>query len=265
LSESDLIADSQEYDPTDPEASVRVGATTVETAVDRPLGDDGGGPGPSPDAGTVSSCGAVLPSGGLGPVARRTPSRRKVRSLLVGSATATVVVVLLIVVLGSKSGSGSTGAVAPVGSQAPGFSLPPLTGSVPVDLAALGKDVHHPVILNFFASWCGPCQKETPLLARTAAAEQADGGDVQFIGVDVNDQPANALPFVQKAGITYPVGVDQTFRVTSGLYGLNGLPQTFYIDSHGTVVGHTIGAIGVAGLRSWVKKLGEAPPRLPRA
>jgi cytochrome c biogenesis protein CcmG/thiol:disulfide interchange protein DsbE len=126
---------------------------------------------------------------------------------------------------------------------------------VPVDLDGLGKDVHHPVILNFFASWCTPCQQETPLLARVAAAEQAQGGRVRFVGVDVNDPPANALPFVDKAGITYPVGVDQAFRVTSGLYGLNGLPQTFYIDSNGTVLGHTIGAVDAAGLRSWLKKL----------
>jgi cytochrome c biogenesis protein CcmG, thiol:disulfide interchange protein DsbE len=166
-----------------------------------------------------------------------------------------VVVVLLFVVLGSKSGTGSTGPVVPLGSQAPGFSLPPVTGSVPVDLATLGKDAHHPVILNFFASWCTPCQKETPLLAKAADAEQARGGAVRFVGVDVNDRPADAVPFVQKAGITYPVGVDQTFRVTSGLYGLYGLPQTFYINAEGTVVGHTIGAVDAADLRSWLRKL----------
>jgi cytochrome c biogenesis protein CcmG/thiol:disulfide interchange protein DsbE len=165
------------------------------------------------------------------------------------------VAVLLVVVLGSKPATGSAGPAVPVGGQAPTFSLPPLTGSVPVDLDALGKAAHHPVILNFFASWCTPCQQETPLLAKAAAAEQATGGRVRFVGVDVNDLPADALPFVEKAGIAYPVGVDQAFRVTSGLYGLNGLPQTFYIDSDGTVVAHTIGAVNAAGLRFWLKKL----------
>jgi hypothetical protein len=62
---------------------------------------------------------------------------------------------------------------------------------------------------------------------------------------------------VEKAGITYPVGVDQTFRVTSGLYGLYGLPQTFFIGSDGRVLAHTIGAVDAADLRSWMKKLGE--------
>jgi cytochrome c biogenesis protein CcmG/thiol:disulfide interchange protein DsbE len=180
-----------------------------------------------------------------------------VRSLIIGSVIAIALAVLLFVGLGSTSSKGSAGPLVSVGSQAPGFSLPPLTGSVPVDLDALGKDAHHPVILNFFASWCIPCQKETPLLAKAAAAEQARGGPVRFVGVDVNDPPANALRFVQEAGITYPVGVDQTFRVTSGLYGLYGLPQTFFIDSDGKVLAHTIGAVDAADLRSWMKKLGE--------
>ena len=63
-----------------------------------------------------------------------------------------------------------------------------------MDLDALGKDRHRPVILNFFASWCGPCQQETPLLARTAAAEQAKGSPIQFIGVDSLDQPSTPCP-----------------------------------------------------------------------
>lgn len=190
------------------------------------------------------------------PSARRSaPRYRRIRSLLIGTAIAAGVAVLLFVGLGSKPATGSAGPAVPVGSQAPNFFLPSLAGSVPVDLDALGRHAHHPVILNFFASWCTPCQQETPLLARAAASEQSAGGRVRFIGVDVNDPPVNAVPFVQKAGITYPVGVDQSFRVTSGLYGLNGLPQTFYIDSSGTVVGHTIGAVDAEDLRSWLKKL----------
>ncbi len=47
---------------------------------------------------------------------------------------------------------------------------------------------------------------------------------------------------MQKAGITYPVGTDDG-RVSSGLYGLNGDPQTFFIDADGTVIGHVIGAV----------------------
>jgi cytochrome c biogenesis protein CcmG, thiol:disulfide interchange protein DsbE len=176
----------------------------------------------------------------------------RVRSLLIGLVIVVALAVFLFVGLGSSS---SDGPPVPIGSQAPGFSLQPLTGSVPVDLDTLGKDAHHPVILNFFASWCSPCQAETPLLAKAAAAEHAKGGAIRFIGVDVNDQPSNAVPFVTKSGITYPVGVDPDFRVTSGLYGLDGLPQTFFITSDGRVLGHTVGAVDAAELQTWMKKL----------
>jgi cytochrome c biogenesis protein CcmG/thiol:disulfide interchange protein DsbE len=182
---------------------------------------------------------------------------RALRSLLIGSVIAIALAVFLFVGLGHHGAkSTSSGPVVGVGSVAPGFSLPSLTGGAPVDLDALGKDRHRPVVLNFFGSWCIPCQAETPLLARTAAAEQAQGSTVQFIGIDVNDAPSSALAFVHKAGITYPVGADRTFQVSSGKYGLYGLPQTFYIDASGTVIGHTFGAVKTAAeLQGWIHKL----------
>ncbi len=190
------------------------------------------------------------------PPATSAPPPRRLRALLIGCIIASALAVFLFVGLGSSSGSGSSGPVVGVGSQAPGFSLPSLTGGAPVSLRALGQTAHRPVVLNFFASWCGPCQKETPLLARTASAQQAKHSPVQFLGVDVNDPPENALPFVQRSGITYPVGVDRTFEVTSGKYALYGLPQTFFIDAEGRVVGHIRGAVTQSQLDQWLHRLG---------
>jgi cytochrome c biogenesis protein CcmG/thiol:disulfide interchange protein DsbE len=213
--------------------------------------------------GTNTEASPAPPSEGGGPPptdqSAPTPPRgpRRLRALLIGCVIAAALAVFLFVGLGHQ-GHGSSGPKVSIGSQAPGFSLPPLTGTVPVDLDALGKNTHHPVVLNFFASWCTPCEKESPLLAKVAAAELTRGAPVRFVGVDVNDPPANALSFLKRTGITYAVGVDQTFRVTSGLYGLDGLPQTFFIDTNGRVLGHTIGAVDAAGLRSWVKKLDRA-------
>jgi peroxiredoxin len=157
----------------------------------------------------------------------------------------------------SNSGSGA-GPVVGVGDPAPDFSLPALTGGTPVNLAALGVDRHRPVVLNFFASWCGPCQKETPLLARTAAAEQARGSSVQFVGVDVAETASAGLAFVRKSGITYPVGSDTTLRVTSVLYGLNAQPNTFFIDASGHVIGRVIGGLSATELTRWLHRLAGA-------
>jgi cytochrome c biogenesis protein CcmG, thiol:disulfide interchange protein DsbE len=181
---------------------------------------------------------------------------RRLRALLIGSAIAAVLALFLFFGLRSNSGSApGSGAVVPIGSTAPGFTLPSLTGGPPFDLDALGRDAHRPVVLNFFASWCAPCQKETPLLAQSADAEKAKGSVVRFVGVDVADQRADALAFVHSAGITYPVGTDADLTVTSGLYGLNGEPNTFFIDGSGDVLGHVIGALTPAQLQGWLHRL----------
>ena len=166
--------------------------------------------------------------------------------------------IFLFVILGTTSNNSKSsggGGVVPVGSTAPNFTLPSVLAGVPVDLYALGKHRNHPVVLNFFASWCVPCQKETPLLASTAQAEQAKGSVLQFVGVDVADNPANAVPFIRQSGITYPVGQDADLKVSANLYGLFGMPQTFFIDESGVVVGHHEGALTKSVLDSWIHKL----------
>ncbi len=184
------------------------------------------------------------------------PAPRRLRALLIGTVIAAGLAVFLFVGLGTTSGRGpGSGPVVAVGDRAPGFSVPSLTGGPPVDLDALGPARRRPVVLNFFASWCAPCRQETPLLARTAVAERARHAPVQFIGVDVADSASNAIPFVEQSGITYPVGVDASLRVAATLYGLNGEPSTFFIDSAGQVVDHVIGPVDQAQLARWLHRL----------
>jgi cytochrome c biogenesis protein CcmG, thiol:disulfide interchange protein DsbE len=181
---------------------------------------------------------------------------RRLRAFVIGLVLAAALAVFLFVGLGTGSNNGKgAGGVVPVGSAAPNFVLPSVTGGAPVDLHALGVDRHHPVVLNFFASWCVPCQQETPLLASTAQAERATGSVLQFVGVDVADRPANALPFIRQSGITYPVGQDADLKVSATRYGLFGMPQTFFIDESGVVVGHHQGALTKAVLDGWIHRL----------
>ncbi len=214
-----------------------------EPAVHEP-GPDGS---PGPPTGTPDTAGT----------AGRRPSRR-LGALLLGLVLAAALAFFLFVILGTPARNGTEGPLVAVGTAAPDFTLPSLTGGPPVSLDALGRNHHRPVVLNFFASWCVPCQKETPLLASTARAEAAKGSPVQFVGVDVNDPKADALAFVRQAGIVYPVGTDTNLQVTTVLYGLNAQPNTFFISASGVVIGHVLGAVDQATLDAYLHRLAGA-------
>jgi len=220
---------------------------------------------PEPTGSAASTNGAVPtgapnaadpPPGAPAPLASTPRPPRRLRAFLIGLVLAAALAVFLFVGLGTGSNSTKgTGGVVPVGSAAPNFVLPSVLGGAPVDLHALGVDRHHPVVLNFFASWCIPCRKETPLLAATARSEQAKGSVLQFVGVDSADKPSDAVPFITQSGITYPVGQDAALHVSADVYGLSGYPSTFFIDETGTVVGHVIGPVSKVELDRWIHKL----------
>ena len=128
------------------------------------------------------------------------------------------------------------------------FTLPRLGGGLDV---ALAGDAGQPVIINFFASWCFPCRKETPLLA---GFYRSHHGRVLVIGVDANDKSAAALRFVHAHGVQYPVGFDPTASVTLS-YGVVALPQTFFLNARHQIVRHVIGALTQRELDSWAASL----------
>jgi len=104
-----------------------------------------------------------------------------------------------------------------------------------------------PVIVNFFASWCGPCKQETPLLARFYRSHH---GQVAVVGIDDNDRSSKALAFLQEHGADYPVGVDPQASVAT-LYGVGELPQTFFLNAKHQIVHHVFGALTARELDSW--------------
>jgi thiol-disulfide isomerase/thioredoxin len=143
----------------------------------------------------------------------------------------------------SSSGSGSGRAAGPAPAAA-AFSLPVLGHSG--QQISLSDYPGQPVIVNFFASWCGPCQQETPLLATFYRTSK-----VALVGLDENDVLGNAMSFTRAKGVTYPVGWDPHFTAANA-YGVVALPQTFFLNAKHHVVDRIFGAVTLTDLRKGI-------------
>jgi cytochrome c biogenesis protein CcmG, thiol:disulfide interchange protein DsbE len=88
----------------------------------------------------------------------------------------------------------------------------------------------YPVVVNFWASWCGPCRFEFPLFQRAAAAE---GKRVAFLGVDVEDSDDAAGTFLEEAPVPYPSYTDPDKAISDGAGATLGLPDTAFYDRRG--------------------------------
>jgi cytochrome c biogenesis protein CcmG, thiol:disulfide interchange protein DsbE len=166
---------------------------------------------------------------------------RSPRTALIIAITVTAAVALTVV--GVLTGSGAP--ASPGLGQAKNFDLSVL--GHPSQHLSLRSMAGHPLIVNFFASWCPPCQRETPLIARFYRARQ---GQVSVVGIDVNDSTSAALSFVHKSGVTYPVAVDPMPMKTATAYGLPGLPATFFLNAQHRIVKRVFGAVTEAELTS---------------
>lgn len=113
-------------------------------------------------------------------------------------------------------------------SALPAVRLRCLGSAVEVDMSHLAG---RPVLVNVWASWCAPCQRETPLLVR---AQATFGSEVVFLGVDSMDDTASARDFLAAFGVHYPQVVDASGALLHRLGG-SGLPITVVLDATGRV------------------------------
>jgi cytochrome c biogenesis protein CcmG/thiol:disulfide interchange protein DsbE len=132
-----------------------------------------------------------------------------------------------------------------VGKPMPALTLPDLTTGRPVALAEAAKG---PVLVNFFASWCAPCEIEHPELMRL----QARG--VPIVGVAYKDAPENSAAFIGRLGDPFRAKlVDRDGR--AGLeFGVTGVPETFLIGSDGTILAKHSGPLTQADAEALLAK-----------
>jgi cytochrome c biogenesis protein CcmG/thiol:disulfide interchange protein DsbE len=128
--------------------------------------------------------------------------------------------------------------------QAPGsaVTLPTLDGSAQRSLAQLRG---HVVVLNFWASWCGPCEAEAPVLERAQQQLASDGGTV--LGVTYKDDAGASRDFVRRYKLTYPSLRDDKLNLAPK-FGTTKLPETFVLDRDGRVVALSRGQVSHAFL-----------------
>jgi cytochrome c biogenesis protein CcmG/thiol:disulfide interchange protein DsbE len=139
-----------------------------------------------------------------------------------------------------------------VEKAAPDFALTSTDGQ-PVKLAELrGK----PVVVNFWATWCVPCQQEHPYLL-AAARKWSDRA--HFLGVVYQDTPEKIDAWLAKHGEAYPTLVDEGSR-TAIAWGVYGVPETYVIDAGGVIRHKFVGPVDPALLDGWLAKLADEAP-----
>jgi thiol-disulfide isomerase/thioredoxin len=108
-----------------------------------------------------------------------------------------------------------------------------------------------PVVVNFWGSWCPPCEAEAPGLAEVSSEFE---GEVQFVGVDILDARPPARAFILRSNWQYPSVFDPTGSIRDGL-GYLGQPITLVYDSGGSLAFEWIGAVGEDQLRREIRRV----------
>jgi cytochrome c biogenesis protein CcmG, thiol:disulfide interchange protein DsbE len=167
-------------------------------------------------------------------------TRRSIVVFAVTSLASAGLLVLMAVRLVAAGNAVSSAPTSPlIGHKAPGFSIVTWMGAQPttVRLAAFKG---HPVVVNFWGSWCEPCQEEQPIL--NAAWQKYRSSGIQFIGIAYHDQQTAGAAFLRQQGVSYPAGAATADTVSTD-YAVTGAPETVFIGRNGIVIDKFIGPI----------------------
>ncbi|MDM8519851.1 TlpA disulfide reductase family protein [Anaerolineales bacterium HSG6] len=141
----------------------------------------------------------------------------------------------------ASDSSNTTFEAAPMaGHPAPDFTLKTLDG----ESFTLSNFRGKPVLVNFWATWCGPCRAEFPDF-QEAAVDNADQLVILGVNSTVNDQPEKVADFIKEFGVTFPIVMDTDGEV-SRTYRVMGLPTSIFVDAEGTIIEVFTGPINKA-------------------
>jgi cytochrome c biogenesis protein CcmG/thiol:disulfide interchange protein DsbE len=168
-----------------------------------------------------------------------------------GVALAVAIVVLSLIGLMiwgmGKRAAGTVGEARLQTRPAPEIALTRFDGGSFSLAEARGK----PVLINFWASWCIPCEEEARALER---ASRLYRDRVVFVGVNVQDTDENARAFLRRYGVTYP-NVRDAGGAVSVEYGMSGVPESYFVDREGRLVRKWQGPLDEAQLRTFLDDL----------
>lgn len=165
--------------------------------------------------------------------------------LIIGIAGAAALVAVLFMGLGKNPAEIRSPLV---GKPAPVFALREVGTQRTVDITQYrGK----PLVVNFWATWCGPCWEEHPVLVANA---RMYASNVHFLGVVFQDKEEKILNFLQQRGSSYPTVVDDAGK-TAIAYGVGGVPETYFIDAQGVIVAKHNGPMTPDILRENLQKV----------
>ena len=174
------------------------------------------------------------------------------RIVLISTAAVFIIVFMLFLAYGLSNQSSATGRS---GQQLVGSLAPVVDGEL-MDGSFYDYPDMNPsfMVINFWASWCPPCRRETPYFEKLWRRYKEE--NVMFLGINVQDNRNDAREYIEEFGVTFPNLLDIDGAITVD-YGVTGLPVTFFIDSDRIIISRWVGSISERRLDNMIREMVE--------